>query len=286
MTVEISGHTRLCGLMGDPVDHSRSPHLHNAAFEKAGLDYVYLAFRIPAEDIQRVPDTARLFNMRGFNLTMPHKMSIIPYLDHIDHAAELIGAVNTVVNDDGVLTGYSTDGYGFVRAFQDHDVSIQGKKMTLMGMGGAGTAIAVQAALDGLSELAVFSHKSGRSWNRVAEQVARFDAHIDSCKITLHDSEDLDDLKAELDSSDILGNATPLGMGDKEGLSPIPDASFLHEGLVVQDAIYAPAETELLRMAKEAGCLAFNGTEMLFYQGARAFEIWTGIEMPLTAKDM
>ncbi len=285
MTVEISGHTRLCGLMGDPVEHSRSPHLHNTAFKKAGLDYVYLAFRIPAEDIQRVPDTARLFNMRGFNLTMPHKMSIIPYLDNVDQAAKLIGAVNTVVNEDGVLTGYNTDGYGFVKAFADHGTDIKGKKMTLMGMGGAGTAIAAQVALDGLRELSVFSHSSGKSWNRVAEQVAYFDAHTD-CKITLHDSEDPDDLRAELASSDLLGNATPLGMGDKEGLSPIPDATFLHKDLVVQDAIYSPAETKLISLAKEAGCTAFNGTEMLFYQGARAFELWTGVPMPLTTADM
>lgn len=239
MTIEITGHTRLCGIFGDPVEHSRSPRLHSTAFKMADADYRYLAFRIEEKDLARAIEAARLFNMRGFNLTMPHKIAVIPFLDRLDPAVDLIGAVNTVVNEDGELVGYNTDGYGFVKTFAVHGHPVAGKKMTQMGIGGAGTAVAAQSALDGAREIAVFSPGNGKSWKRAGEEVALI-AEKTGCNITLHDANDYDDLRAEIASSDLLANMTPLGMGALEGKSPIPDACFLHEGLVVQDAIYAP----------------------------------------------
>lgn len=262
MTIEITGHTRLCGIFGDPVEHSRSPRLHSTAFKMADADYRYLAFRIEEKDLGRAIESARLFNMRGFNLTMPHKIAVIPFLDRLDPAVDLIGAVNTVVNEDGELIGYNTDGYGFMKTFAVHGHPVAGKKMTQMGIGGAGTAVAAQAALDGAREIAVFSPGDGKSWERAGKEVALI-AEKTGCSISLHDANDYDDLRAEIASSDLLANMTPLGMGALEGKSPIPDASFLHEGLVVQDAIYAPPETALLKMAKEAGAEAINGLEML-----------------------
>ena len=285
MTQDINGATRLICLFGDPVAHSKSPHLHNRAFERAGLNYAYMAFRVPGEDMKQATDAIRLLNMRGCNLTMPNKIAVIPYLDKLDPAAEIVGAVNTVVNDDGVLTGYITDGYGFMKSFAEHGVEVKGKKMVQMGMGGAGTAIAAQAALDGVEEIVVFSPSTGKSWERVGKEVAVI-AEKTSCKISRHDANDLDDLRAQLSDAQLLANATPIGMGKLEGQSPIPDASFLHAGLAIQDAIYQPAETALLKMGKEVGCTIINGEGMLFFQGARAFEIWTGVDFPLTLDEM
>lgn len=157
----ISGSTRMCCLFGDPVEHSKSPMLHNTAFEKTGLNYAYLAFDIKAENIKDAVEAARALNFAGFNLTMPHKITVMDYLDKLDPAAELIKTVNTVRNDNGVLTGFNTDGYGMMKAFREHGATIEGKKMVLMGIGGAGTSVAVQGALDGLHELVVFSPKGG-----------------------------------------------------------------------------------------------------------------------------
>ena len=183
MTQDINGATRLICLFGDPVAHSKSPHLHNRAFERAGLNYAYMAFRVPGEDMKQATDAIRLLNMRGCNLTMPNKIAVIPFLDKLDPIAEMVGAVNTIVNEDGVLTGYSTDGYGFMKSFEEHGVDAKGKKMVLMGMGGAGTPIAAQAALDGVGEIVVFSPSTGKSWDRVAEEVALV-AEKTGCKIS------------------------------------------------------------------------------------------------------
>lgn len=276
----ISGSTRLCCLFGDPVEHSKSPLLQNTAFQKAGLNYAYLAFTIKSDEIEGAIDAVRALGIAGFNLTMPHKISVMDYLDKLDPAAELIKTVNTVRNDNGVLTGFNTDGYGMIKAFREHGATIKGKKMTLMGIGGAGTSVAVHGALDGLRELVVFSPKNGHSWETAQRRVTRINENT-SCKTILCDSNDHEALREHLADSDLLANCTPIGMGSREGQTPIPDTSYLHAGLMVQDAIYSPAESELLRLAKQAGCTAFNGSEMLFYQGAKAFEIWTGQKMPL-----
>lgn len=280
MSVEISGHTRLCCLFGDPVEHSLSPRLHNLGFQVMDLDYRYLAFRVEEQDIGRAIDAARLMNIRGFNLTMPDKIAVIPYLDKLDPAAETIGAVNTVINENGTLIGYNTDGYGAMMSFEKAGCTIAGKKLIQMGMGGAGTAVAAQAALDGAREISVFSPSTGKSWHRAGNEVVKIRERT-GCNINLYDSNDLDLLRTEIATSDLFMNTTPIGMGKLEGKSPVPDPSYLHEGLVVQDAIYQPKETELMRMAARAGARSVNGLGMLFYQGARAFELFTGVKMPL-----
>lgn len=285
MTVNITGTTRLCALFGDPVHHSKSPAMQNLAFERAGLDYAYMAFTVSSDDMPRAIDAIRFLDARGCNLTMPHKIAVVPHLDELAPAASIIGAVNTVVNDNGKLKGYNTDGYGFMASFADAGVTCKGKKLVLMGMGGAGTAIAAQAALDGVSEIVVFSPGNGKSWERAGKEVATISEKT-GCKMSLHDSNDHEDLRAELATAELLANATPIGMGKLEGKSPIPNASFLHSGLAIQDCIYQPAETELLKMGKEAGCVAINGLGMLFHQGARAFELWTGVEFPLSLDDI
>jgi shikimate dehydrogenase len=164
--IPITGHTELIGLIATPIRHSMSPAMHNAAFEKLGMDRVYLVFEVGKEGLEATVNGLRAMGVRGWNVSMPNKTAIIPYLDKITPAAEMCGAVNTVINDNGVLTGTITDGTGWVQSVREQGVDLTGKKMTLLGAGGAATAILVQAALDGLAEISVFNRKKRPQWFR------------------------------------------------------------------------------------------------------------------------
>ena len=276
---QITGHTRLTGLLGSPVSHSISPMMHNEGFEQLGLDYVYLAFDVPVDKLSSVVDSFRAMNVRGFNLTMPHKNEMCTLCDFLSPAAEIIGAVNTVVNENGQLIGHNTDGIGYMRALKDAGFNITGKKMTILGAGGAATSIFVQAALDGVSEISIFSRRS-RFYER-AEQIIQVLSERTACKISLYDFDNPEILKREISESAILVNATSVGMAPNTEQSLIPDTSFFHKDLIVSDVIYNPRETKLLKLAREAGCQTQNGLYMLLYQGAEAFKLWTGEEMPI-----
>ena len=189
------------------------------------------------------------------------------------------GACNTIVNDDGVLTAYTTDGIGFMRAVKENGVDIIGKKMTLLGAGGAATAILVQAALDGVGEINVFNIKDA-FWDRAQDIVNQLNERTE-CKVTLHDYEDPEVLRASIADSAILVNGTSVGMAPKTDATIISDTTMFRPDLFVFDVIYNPQETRLLREAKEAGCKTGNGMYMLLYQGAASFELWTGQEMPV-----
>lgn len=282
MTSSITGHTGLICLLGSPCSHSISPMMHNAAFEALHLDYCYLAFDVDEEALPAAVEGLKAMHARGFNLTMPDKNRMAGLCDRLSPAAEIIGAVNTVVNDGGILTGHNTDGVGYMRSVKDAGFDILGKKMTLLGAGGAATAILVQAALDGVAEISVFLRPLSRFFSR-AKETARILRERTDCKITLCDFGDLDLLKKELSESAILTNATSVGMAPNEDACPVPDASYLPQTLIVSDIIYNPKETKLLKMARENGCPAFNGSYMLLYQGAEAFRLWTGMEMPVEA---
>lgn len=286
MTSRITARTGVCCVFGDPVKHSFSPKLHNKAFTKAGLDYAYVAFTANEKTIGDAMAAVRTLGIRGCSLTMPNKIACLPHFDKIDPTAQMIGAANTVVNDDGVLTGYNTDGYGMLKAFEDMGVPVAGNKMVLLGLGGAGAAVAITAAMDhNLGELAVFNRKGGKSWGHAQETVDLINEKS-SCKARLCDLGDLDLLRKEMSDAQMLANTTNVGMADLEGQSVVPDSSYFPADMAVQDAIYAPAETKLLSLAKEAGCTCANGLSMLFYQGAKQFELWTGQEMPLTVADL
>lgn len=275
----ITGHTKLTGLLGSPVSHSISPMMHNEAFQQLGLDYTYMAFDIELEKLTSVVEAFRIMNVRGFNLTMPHKNAMCALCDSLSPAAEIIGAVNTVVNDNGLLTGYTTDGIGYMRGLKEDGYDIIGKKMTLLGAGGAATSIFVQAALDGVSEISIFNRRSP-FWKR-AEQIVEMLKEHTNCKISLYDYEDPNILKREISESVILTNGTSVGMAPNIEQSLITDTSVFHKDLIVSDVIYNPRETLLLRQAKEAGCKTQNGLYMLLYQGAEAFKLWTGQDMPV-----
>ncbi len=276
---EITGHTVLTGLLGSPVSHSISPMMHNESFKQLDLDYVYLAFDVGVEGMESAVNGLRTIGVRGFNVTMPGKNVMATLCDNLSPAAEIIGAVNTVVNDNGVLTGHNTDGVGYMMAVRDAGHNIIGKKMTLLGAGGAATAVLTQAALDGLSEISVFSIRD-QFFGRAEKIIAQLNERT-SCKVKLYDFEDESVLRREISESAILTNGTSVGMAPNTDRSIITDTSMFHKDLIVSDVIYNPRETKLLKLAKETGCQTFNGLYMLLYQGAEAFKIWTGQDMPV-----
>ncbi len=279
----ISGHTGLICLLGSPIEHSISPAMHNTAFAHLRLDYRYLAFDVGTTALETAVQGLQALGARGFNVTMPDKNLMYTLCDELSPAAHLAGAVNTVVIDPDTrrLSGHITDGSGYMRSVQDAGHNIIGRKMTLLGAGGAATAILIQAALDGVSEISVFSRRS-RFWNRAAELTARLNRET-SCKVTLYDFDNPDILKKEIADSAILTNATSAGMAPNTEVCLIPDASWLHQDLIVSDIIYNPSKTRLLALGEEAGCPVFNGLYMLLYQGAEAFRLWTGQDMPIDA---
>lgn len=279
MAERITGHTELIGLIATPIRHSSSPKMHNEAFAKLGLDYAYLAFEVGEEQLEDTIKGFRAMNVRGSNVSMPNKTIVHKYLDEVSEAAKLCGAVNTIVNENGVLTGHITDGVGYMMSLKDANIDVIGKKMTIVGAGGAATAIQIQAALDGVAEISIFNRRD--EFYERAEQTVRDINEKTNCKATLYELEDLDKLKEEIADSYLFTNATGMGMKPLEGQTYIPDASFLRPDLIVSDVVYSPKETALLKMAKEVGCKTLNGLGMMLFQGAAAFKLFTGEDMPI-----
>lgn len=279
MEKRISGTTGLLALIGSPVGHSGSPAMYNYSFEKLGLDYAYVAFDMKEHEVKDALDAMRLFHMRGMNVTMPDKTEAAKHVDELSPAAEIIGAVNTIVNDDGKLKGYITDGEGFVNNLKDYGVDVRGKKITVAGGGGAATAIQVQCALDGASEIAIFNRKDA-FFERTLESAEKIRTAA-SAVVNVYDIADTAKMTEEIQSSDIFVNATIVGMKPMEDQSVVKDLSAFHENLVVCDAVYNPEETKLLRDAKAAGCVCVGGKGMLLWQGVAAFKLFTGMDMPV-----
>lgn len=281
MEKRINGHTKLYALIGSPVGHSGSPAMQNYSFEKLGLDCAYLAFDIPLEKTKDALDAFRTLHVGGFNVTMPCKTEVARLVEHLSPAAELIGACNTVVvEEDGTMTGHNTDGVGFVRNLKEHGVEVKGQKIVLLGTGGAATAIAVQAALDGAAEIAIFNQKDEFYANgeKTVEKLRKEVPGISS--VSINDLGDTELLREAVKNADILVNATRAGMSPLEDVIPVPE-DVLRPELAVADVVYNPRETLLVRKAKEAGCrAAVGGIGMLLWQGAAAFELFTGQEMP------
>ena len=279
MEKRITGHTELLGLIATPIRHSKSPVMHNAACRALNLDYAYLAFDIQPDQLEDAVRGLKALNVRGWNVSMPYKTSIGQYLDHITPIAKMCGAINTVINDNGVLTGTITDGTGYMMALKDQGIDIIGKKMTIVGAGGAATAIVMQAAMDGVKEISIFNIKDD-SWDRALENVEKINSQT-NCKAQLFDLNDHELLKREIDDSVIFVNGTNVGMGKLEGKMVLPDTSYLRKDLIVSDVIYMPETTKLLEEAKKLGCKTINGLGMMLFQGAASFKLWTGHDMPI-----
>lgn len=282
MTERLTGHTLLIGLMAYPIRHSMSPTMHNEAFAKLGLDYAYLAFEVENEQLKDAVQAIRALGLRGSNVSMPNKQEIIQYLDEVSPEAQLIGAVNTVTNKDakGHLVGYNTDGIGAMEALKDEGIEVKDAIITLTGAGGAGTAVAVQAAFEGAKEIRIFNINDGVFAN--AEETAKKINEHTSCGATATDLADQDAFKKSIAESSIYIDATGAGMKPLEDVSLIEDPAMIRPDLVVFDVVYSPRETKLLKFAKEHGAKkAINGLGMMLYQGAAAFKLFTDEDMPV-----
>ena len=266
----------MLGLIGTPVEHSKSPAMYNHCFAKYELDWAYLAFNVPQEQAGAAVQAIHTLNMRGANVTMPCKSAVIPYLDRLSPEAQAIGAVNVILNDGGVLTGYNTDGMGYTQNLRRGGVEVTGKKIVLLG----GGAIAGQAALEGAAEITVFNRRD-EFWPRVEQTLQNIAKAAPECSLSLHDLDDGRDLYKTIRRCDILSNATRVGMAPEVERSVITDQSCFRPELVVTDVVYAPPETKLLQDAKAAGCKTCDGLGMLLCQGAEAFRLYSGLEMPI-----
>ena len=275
----VTGHTKLCALIGDPVRHSLSPAIHNTAYELLGLDYVYTVFPVSLEHFREGMEALRALGLAGYNVTMPGKKVAAETVDVISREAQLSHSVNTIVIRDGMLYGYSTDGYGFMETMRRAGIDLIGRTLTLLGTGGAARAICVQAAIDGVGEIALFRRR-GPKW----EAAAAFAAHIAAetgCNLHVEDMADEALMKETIRRSPVLANATNVGMEPHPNATPIPDASYFYPELTVFDVIYHPRPTLLLQDAAKAGCRTIDGIPMLVHQAALAFQYITGKEMPV-----
>jgi shikimate dehydrogenase len=269
----INAKTRICAIIGDPVEHSLSPVMHNAAFRKLGFNFVYVAFKVTKNELKDAILGMRSLGLQGLNVTMPHKNAVIKYLDEIDSKAKAIGAVNTILNAKGKLVGYNTDGKGSMVALQKNGISTEEKRMLLLGAGGAAKAIAFQAVQE-VEELVIVNRTL-----ETAEQLAELLWKKFSKKVKYR-TLSAEVLKEEMETTDILVNATSVGMYPNINKSPVP-SDLLHSDLCVMDIIYNPLETKLVKDAKVVGAKVVSGLEMLLYQGAIAFEIWTNCSAPV-----
>ncbi|MFQ5997230.1 MAG: shikimate dehydrogenase [Dehalococcoidales bacterium] len=269
----ISGKTKVCGIIGDPIEHTMSPVMHNAAFRELGLDYVYLPFRVRQEELGKAIAGMRALNIRGLNVTIPHKVTIIPLLDKLDPLAEKIGAINTIVNEAGVLTGYNTDATGFLQALLDRGVKPEGKNVVILGAGGASRAISFILTERGAS-LVILNRQLTRAEELVHRIAQVFQKEVKALALSE------ENLAKVLAKADILINTTSVGMIPDINETPVP-AELLKPGLIVFDIVYNPIQTRLLKEAEVAGAKTIDGLEMLVWQGALAFEKWIGQQAPL-----
>ena len=271
--MKIDGYTRLAAVVANPIKHSISPFIHNSAFEATNTNGVYLAWEVDATELAETVANIRRYQMYGINLSMPYKEQVIPYLDQLSEEACLIGAVNTVVNREGTLIGYNTDGKGFFKSLPSFKISR--KRMVLLGAGGAAKAILAQAILDGVSQISVFVRSSSIEKTRPYLEKIQ---NATGFRVDLFALEDVQDLQDSITQADLLVNATSVGMDGSS--QPIPTSILLPEKLLVADVIYQPFETPFLKWARNQGNQSINGLGMLLYQAAEAFELWTGKEMP------
>jgi shikimate dehydrogenase len=270
---KLTGKTRICGIIGDPIEHSVSPGMQNAAFKAIGVDYIYLPFKVKKDDLENAVKGMRALNLRGLNVTIPHKVAVMPLLDEIDLLAGKIGAVNTIVNKEGRLKGYNTDVAGFLNTLLAEGINPVGKRIVITGSGGAARSIAF-----GLSETGSILTLLNRHLAPAADLAERIHHYWGKSVEVLEINQN--NLRDALSRADILVNTTSLGMIPDVELTPVP-SELIKPGTVVFDIVYNPLKTRLLREAEQQGARIITGLEMLVRQGAAAFELWTGKDAPL-----
>ena len=271
--MDISGKTKICGVIGNPIQHTLSPTIQNAAFTHLNLDFIFTAFKVKATELQIAIQGMRSLNIYGLNVTMPHKNSVINYLDEKDPLVSFLNSANTIVNKKGRLFGFSTDGIGAIKALQENGVDLSSSKVLLLGAGGAGRAIAF-SILDKVEDLVVLNRDPAKIKNLEFDLKLKFNKNIHFGLLSENS------LKKNLRSSDVLINATNIGMKPNSNLSII-NPKLLTSDLTVMDIVYTPIETKLLADAKKVGAKTIDGVEMLIYQGAASFELWTDRKAPI-----
>ena len=272
--MDIDTRTQFCGVIGNPVAHSLSPAIHNAAFHTLGLNFVYLAWQVEAIS-DAIKGLRALGNFRGASVTIPHKVAAIPFLDHVEPTAQRIGAINTIVAEKGVLTGYNTDATGALRALREGGVELKGRRIVVLGSGGAARAIAFALAAESGAEKLTLLGIEDLERTRLAQEIRS------TAAVTVEDASlDETSLRRALPEAHVLIHCTPVGMSPKVETTCVP-ASLLHAELSVMDIVYNPLETKLLRDAKRAGCKAIPGLEMFLNQAVAQFELWTNQPAPV-----
>jgi shikimate dehydrogenase len=273
---EIDSRTKLTGLFGHPVGHSLSPLMHNCAFQKMGLPFIYAAFDIEPTHIGSAVESIRALGLRGVNVTIPHKVAVMPFLDEIDEEARQIGAVNTIVNENGRLIGYNTDGRGYVQSLiEEEDIHPAHARVLMLGAGGAARGVALALIRAGVERVLI----TNRTYAK-AEQLAVELSHLFPGKHIRAISKE--QIASAIRESTLLVQTTSIGMHPDNEASPIP-AEYLHSGLLVSDLIYNPLQTRIQRDALAAGARTHSGAGMFIYQGALSFEYWTGTKAPVDA---
>ena len=269
----ITGKTNVVGIIGNPVEHSLSPLMHNAAFEQLDLDYIYVPFLVAENALKNAINGAKSLNIKGLNVTIPHKTEVIKHLDSLDKAAELIGAVNTVKFDENGTIGFNTDGIGAVKSIEEVS-SVKNKKVIILGAGGAARAVAFQILIEGAGSLIIANRTSKNALNLQKDLSDKLNADVKTVDFG-------EKLENELLDADILINTTPIGMYPNIDQEPLVKAGMMHKNLVVNDLVYNPLKTCLLKECEKANAEAVSGIKMLIYQGMESFKIWTGIYPPL-----
>lgn len=272
----ITGYTPLYGLLGYPIKHSKSPRMQNLAFAKTGVDGVYLTFDVDLNNLEDAVKAMRTLQVKGFQVTMPNKEAVLPFLDELSEEVKLIGSVNVVNNTDGTLKGYNTDGMGFIMNLEKRGIVYKGKKMVQIGVGGAGRAVAIQSALSGVSQLEVYDIDQKKAME-VAEIINQ---NIKGCKATGRLMTE-DSVTKQLQDADIMVDCTPLGMAPLEDKASLSSFEHVPKRVTVVDICHTPPRTKLLAMAEEHGHQTVNGVGMMYCQGAKAFKIWTGADFPM-----
>lgn len=259
-------------IIGDPVQHSLSPLMQNAAFSALGIKSTYISFRVPSKDLKPSIESLKSIGIAGFNVTIPHKMSILQYIDELDDTASKSNAVNTVINDTGKLIGYNTDIYGFIQPLYRRNINFKGKKVLIIGAGGAAYAIVTALSYEkGIEEIRVV--------NRSSHNASKLVEHALKLGLNTH-KEDFENLCKLALQSDLIINSTSIGLNNES--SPI-ERNYINPNSIVYDIVYKPIDTDLIRKAKEVNAKVVYGYEMLIAQGAQAFKIWTGCDAPIDA---
>ena len=272
--MEITGRTKVVGVIGDPVEHSCSPPMHNAAFREMGMDYVYVPFRVKPEQLAAAVEGFKALSVAGINVTLPHKKALLPLMDSVSQEAELIGAVNTMVFKGGIVEGHNTDARGFIASLQEEEIgNIEGMKVVVLGAGGGAQAVVVGLALEGISRITIA--------NRTKEKAIQLAKTINTKIGVPAEGISLDDehLTQRISESDLLVSTITASMDPSIPL--VIDPGCLHKDLIVCDIVYVPPETNLLGAAAERGLRTVGGMGMLVHQGAISFQLWTGERPPV-----